>query len=85
MEQKKYSIKSLIKEHDGYTQNNNYEFQLLYDGKTNEITTKVYMPSDILAYGIALAFSDIDIDDYILDIYFDDIKNKIKDLRRFRK
>lgn len=85
MDNQIYSINSLIKEHDDYKNNDNYEFHLIYYKETNEIITKLNMPSRILSQGIAFALANIDISDDALNIYFDEIKKEIKNIRNEQK
>ena len=80
-----YSIKSLIKEHDDYQNDDNYEFHLVYYKETNELITKLHMPSRILSQGIAFALANIDISDDSLYIYFDEIRKEIKNIRNQQK
>ena len=59
----------------------NYEFRIIYEHKTGEITTKVKMPANILAKGLAYSLANIDIPIESLEIYLEEIKQNIKKIR----
>ena len=60
-----------------------YDFSISYDGSTGEIRTQIRMPAHILAKGLAFTLADIEMSDDMLDFYCDDIKEHIKQIRRF--
>ena len=72
MNQEHYSIKGLIAEHD------NYQFSIEYTRKNQTIKTTCKMPSNILSTGLAFALSDLPISLENLDLFLEDVKNKIK-------
>lgn len=76
MSKKTYSIKELMHEHE------DYEFSIKYDSVKKELTTNVKIPSNILAQGVAFALADLPITESAIEIYLDEIKLKIRQIRK---
>lgn len=76
---KEYKLSDLMKSHQEYI------FQIQYHPDKNIITTNMRMPSNMLAYSLANALSDIDISEASLEIFLDDVKLEIRKIRKENK